>query len=437
MQKDNNVKLIAFVELMLQWVLFSSICYAVYFGVLKLDESFFMRGFWVPLAVTLAFFSRKFIRKFRLFILSNILIMIVCVAAGQGAEMISFNVILGFLICAYSTGLKNREVRIYNDNSIPIREGQNAETVRDAAIRSLVAKEAVSIYFVAVIVVGYFLGVAANNSLLMNIESFFCIVFIILQIVHNNLKQLNYAFNIDGAKADFPASQIITVSRFVMISSVLLIAAGMLLFYNGYYGNIFYHMGAGFMFIFRMVMKFILFLMSLSGREQTSQEENITETEPEEFIGPEPLPDDNDFMELLAEIFGVVLIVGMLFGIIYLIKTYASAFNKTRKVNFDTVEHVASKEKKSKVTVPVSVPVKKDTRNTHKLRKLYKKSVLNGTSGNTPDTTLVPSRLTSTTITSDEEAGARITILYEKARYSMDNITDQEIDEFKRISNNG
>ena len=98
---------------------------------------------------------------------------------------------------------------------------------------------------------------------------------------------------------------------------------------------------------------------------------------------------------------------------------------------------MASKEKKSKVTVPVSVPVKKDTRNTHKLRKLYKKSVLNGTSGNTPDTTLVPSRLTSTTITSDEEAGARITILYEKARYSMDNITDQEIDEFKRISNNG
>ena len=139
MQKDNNVKLIAFVELILQWVLFSSICYAIYFGVLKLDESFFMRGFWVPLAVTLAFFSRKFIRKFRLFILSNILIMIVCVAAGQGAEMISFNVILGFLICAYSTGLKNREVRIYNDNSIPIREGQNAETVRDAAIRSLVA----------------------------------------------------------------------------------------------------------------------------------------------------------------------------------------------------------------------------------------------------------------------------------------------------------
>ena len=435
MQKDNYVKLIAFVELILQWVLFSSICYAIYFGVLKLDESFFMRGFWVPLAVTLAFFSRKFIRKFRLFILSNILIMIVCVAAGQGAEMISFNVILGFLICAYSTGLKNREVRIYNE--IPIREGQNAETVRDAAIRSLVAKEAVSIYFVAVIVVGYFLGVAANNSLLMNIESFFCIVFIILQIVHNNLKQLNYAFNIDGAKADFPASQIITVSRFVMISSVLLIAAGMLLFYNGYYGNIFYHMGAGFMFIFRMVMKFILFLMSLSGREQTSQEENITETEPEELISPEPLPNDNDFMELLAEIFGVVLIVGMLFGIIYLVKTYASAFNKTRKVNFDTVEHVASKEKKSKVTVPVSVPVKKDTRNTHKLRKLYKKSVLNGTSGNTPDTTLVPSRLTSTTITSDEEAGARITILYEKARYSMDNITDQEIDEFKRISNNG
>ena len=132
-----------------------------------------------------------------------------------------------------------------------------------------------------------------------------------------------------------------------------------------------------------------------------------------------------------------MIIVGMLFGIIYLIKTYASAFNKTRKVNFDTAEHVASKEKKSKVTVPASVSVKKDTRNTHKLRKLYKKSVLNGTSGNTPDTTLVPSRLTSTTITSDEEAGARITILYEKARYSMDNITDQEIDEFKRISNNG
>ncbi len=436
MQKVNNVKVIAFTELLMQCVLFLSICYTCYLGILKLDQTHFIDAYWVLVAVIAAFAARKCIRKFNLFVISNFLIIAFAVVtslqAGEG--QITFNLIEAALICIYSTSLKNREVNIYKDNSIPIREGQSAETVRDAAIRSLVAKEAVNIYFLAVIVVGYFVGMAAGSRLLMNIQGLLCILFIVLQIIHNNLKYLKQEYDLNGSKNDFPAEQMKSVSTFVTVVSVILVSIGMAIFYNGYYGNIFSYIGAGFKFIIRMFMKLVIFLMGLSGSSE--MQGTIEQTEAatvEEFVGL--AADDNDFMELLAEIFGMVLIAAMVIGIIYIIKVYASNFNRVKKLGTDTVEYVAPTEKKERVSGYDSMSMHKESKSTKNIRKMYKKQVLNGMKGKRVDSTLTPGKLTKAAITEDDIKASEITSIYEKARYSDEAVTPEEYEKFKRITN--
>ena len=436
MQKVNNVKVIAFTELLMQCVLFLSICYTCYLGILKLDQTHFIDAYWVLVAVIAAFAARKCIRKFNLFVISNVLIIAFAVVtslqAGEG--QITFNLMEAVLICIYSTSLKNREVNIYKDNSIPIREGQSAETVRDAAIRSLVAKEAVNIYLLVVIVVGYFVGMAAESRLLMNIQGVLCILFIVLQIIHNNLKYLKQEYDLNGNKNDFPAEQMKSVSTFVTVVSVILVSIGMAIFYNGYYGNIFSYIGAGFKFIIRMFMKLVIFLMGLSGSSEMQGTMEQTEAATvEEFVGL--AADDNDFMELLAEIFGMVLIAAMVIGVIYIIKVYASNFNRVKKLGTDTVEYVAPTEKKERVAAYDSMSMHKESRSTKNIRKMYKKQVLNGMKGKRVDSTLTPGKLTKAAITEDDIKASEITSIYEKARYSDEAVTQEEYEKFKRITN--
>lgn len=433
MQRVNNVRAIAFTELLMQCVLFLSICYTCYLGILKLDQAHFIDAYWVIIAVIAAFAARKCIRKFSLFVISNLLIIAVAVItslrAGEG--QITFNLMEAALICIYSTSLKNREVNIYKDNSIPIREGQSAETVREAAIRSLVAKEAVDIYFLLVIVVGYFVGMAAGSILLMNIQGVLCILFIVLQIIHNNLKYLKQEYDLNGEKKDFPTEQMKSVSGFVTVISVVLVSFGMAVFYSGYYGNIFTYIGAGFKFIIRMFLKLIIFLMGLSGSSDMQQTiEQTTAATVEEFAVP--AADDNDFMELLAEIFGMVLIAAIVIGVIYIIKVYASNFNRVKKLGTDTVEYVAPTEKKERVSLYGSMSKYKEAKSDKNIRKMYKKQVLNGMKGKAVDSTLTPGKLTKTAITEDDIKASRITSIYEKARYSDESVTQEEYDNFKR-----
>lgn len=433
MQKDNNIRLIAFTELMLQCVLFLSISCSCVMGIIKPENTELINVVWVIPAVVTAFAARKCIRKFGLFVLSNILIFVIAFLSAPDEMGITFNFIQAVIICVYSIGLKNKEVAIYKDNSIPVRDGQSKEEVRDAAIRSLIAKESVDVYLIAVMVVGYFLGMNADDALLMMFQSVLCILFVILQVLHNNLKHLKQEFDLNEKKKGFPASQMMQVSNYVTIISLVLISVGMLIFYNGYYGNIFDYMGAGIKSVIRLIMKVLLFIMGMSGKEQTitDQAETTTATEEEEL---EMLPSqDNDFMELLAEIFGMVLIVAIIMAVIYVIKVYASNFNKLKKVGTDTVEYVSSTEKKVRASENTTDGKKKESRSVRSMRKIYKKRVLKGMNGKKPDLSYTPEMITKSSITQDDIQALQITQLYEKARYSDSEITSEEYEKFKKM----
>lgn len=435
MPKVNNARMIIFTEFLIQCVLFSSLVYTMYFGVLRLPDSYFTRGLWVVLAVIVSFAARLFVRKFNLFLLSNVLVILLAESGGVD-EAMAFNLIVGVILCAYQTSLKNREVRAYNDNTIPVMEGQSAESAREAAVRAQAVGNVISMYFIACFAVGYFIGSAVGSELLLNIQSFLCVLFVVLHLVHNNLKKLHAEYELNEKKRDFPASQMREVNRYVTIVSVILVSVAMLIFYNGYYGNIFSYIGAGFKLIIMLIGRLFVFLLGLSGGESEPVRQVITETaSTEEPVEVEPVA-DNDFMELLAEVFGMVLIVILIFGIIYLIKAYAVNFNRTKKIGLDTVEYVANGEKKERMAAGGSRTAAKPSRQTRSVRKLYKKSVVKGMDGKKPDETLVPGSLTRQAITQDEETAARITQLYEKARYSGGDVSGEELNDFKKLLDN-
>jgi hypothetical protein len=431
MQKAKYTHTIAFTEFLQQFVIFLSLCCTFYFGMLRLDYTHFKDTLWVLAALAIAFFARKFIRKFWIFVFSNVLILVISYYAGSDETQVTLNLLIAFIMCVYSTSLKNREVQIYKDSSIPIHDGQTVEEVRNAALRSLVAKEAVSMWFIAVIVVGYFVGAAADSSFLMNIQGIMCILFIILQILHGNLKSLKQEYDLNGAKKDFPAQQMMSVSRFVTFISLLLVALGMIIFFNGYYGNIFAYIGAGFKFIFKIFGRIFMFLLGLSGSKSTTTGEQTTEAATEPTLTGDLAMDDNDFMELLAEIFGAVLIVALIAGIIYVIKVYASNFNRVKKVGTDTVEYVSSSERKSRVTAYDAQEVHRESRSAKSVRKIYKKSVVSGMKDKKPNVTLPPEELTKAAITDDDARASGITRIYEKARYSNEEVTAVEYEQFK------
>ncbi len=433
MRGDNNTRLIALTELLQQCVLFLSIVYTGCLGIMRMDYTHFADGLWIIVCVAAAFAARKLIRKFSLFMFSNILILIIAYLAGAGEAQVTLNMIVAFILCIYSTSLKNREVATYKDNSIPIREGQSAEMVRDAAMRALVARESVHIYLIAVIVVGYFIGSAAPSRLLMNIQGVLCILFVLLHILHNNLKCMKQECDLNGGKKNFPAAQMMSVSRFVTVISLVVISVVMLLFYNGYYGNVFGYIVAGFRGIIRVFLKALLFLMGLSGSRQTEMSvQEATEATEEAVEGLEM--GSNDFMELLAEIFGVVLIVALLIGVVYIIKVYAANFNRVKKVGTDTVEYIKPSEKKSSVKSVDVMSMKNDSKSDKDIRKMYKKRVLSGLKGKKPDKTYTPQRLTETAVTQDKETALQITAIYEKARYSDETVSQEEYRRFKDLT---
>jgi hypothetical protein len=174
-----------------------------------------------------------------------------------------------------------------------------------------------------------------------------------------------------------------------------------------------------------------MFLLGLSGSKSTTTGEQTTEAATEPTLTGDLAMDDNDFMELLAEIFGAVLIVALIAGVIYVIKVYASNFNRVKKVGTDTVEYVSSSEKKSRVTASDAQEVHRESRSAKSVRKIYRKSVVSGMKDKKPDVTLPPEELTKAAITDDEARASEITRIYEKARYSNEEVTSVEYEQFK------
>lgn len=437
MQKDKSRAWLSFVEMLEQCIVFLAAIYIFYFGLFKMDNTAILYGLWVPTVAIVAFAARKWIQKIQLFIFSNILIFVIAYIFSINDEMILSNMIIALVVSLYSIKLKNHKISLITDQDMPIRDGYTASQAKEKALKSMLISEAVPIYAVAVMIIGYIVGSIQNIEILMMAEAFLSILFVLLVLIHNNANYMYRVFQLNKDKADFPAGQLKYVNKYVNIISIVLIMISMLAFYNGAYGNIFSLVQSGVYQIARFLVGAFLFLLGLGGSDSGVNEPIGEKKDPQDFSkDPELEYVDSPIMEAIAEALGFVLILAIFAGIIYILVHYIKNFNHTKKQGFDVVEFVKPKEEKEYVNKVSIKNNNKESKSVKSVRKIYKKAVLKGTKGVIPNCSTLPSKLTIDNITEDEVKAAAITQIYEKARYSKENITEEEINLIKNYINN-
>lgn len=437
MQKDKSRAFLSLIELFEQCIVFLAAIYAFYFGVFKMDMVAIGYGLWVVAVVILAFIARKCIQKFQIFIISHLFIFVIAYILCINDEMILINMIMALVISAYSIKLKSHKMSLITDQNMPIRDGYTASQAKEKALKSMLINENVSIYAVAIMIIGYLFGTIQNSEVLMMVEAFLSMLFVVLVLIHNNFSHMYQIFQLNKDKADFPAGQLKYVNKYTNIASIVLIVLSMVAFYNGKYGNIFSLMYSGTYQIIRFLMGVFVFLLGLGKHDQLEQEPVEENDEPQNLGGTIELEyPDSPVLEAIAETVGFLLILAILVGIVYIVIHYIKNVNRTKKQGFDVVEFVNPKEEKQSIQKNYRKNGYKESKSVKSVRKIYKMAILKGTKGNAPNRSSQPSKLTIDNITTDEEKAEKITQIYEKARYSEENVTEEEINLIKKYINN-
>lgn len=212
----------------------------------------------------------------------------------------------------------------------------------------------------------------------------------------------------------------------------------MLAFYNGKYGNMFSWVQLGAYQIARFLVGAFLFLLGLGGSGSGEKKPIEEKKDPQDLLDEiEELEyTDSPILEAIAETLGFLLILAIFAGIIYILVHYMKNFNRTKKQGFDVVEFVKPKEEKERIKKASEKKDYKESKSVKSVRKIYKMAILKGAKGNIPNCSTLPSKLTIDNITEDKIKAATITEIYEKARYSEENITEEETNLIKNYINN-
>lgn len=424
---------LSLLEILIQCITFSAVTVAAYFGAVGKPDEQLYTCFYIVVPVVISYFLRKYINNFNLFIFSNICLVLLGIIVGSGTDEKVFNALIMTAFCGYSIKIKNSAQQAYDSKKEQILESGKNITENEAL--SLMAQtERVPMAMVAVIIVGYFVGVLSHRIIIMNMEVIFCIMFIVLQILYNNMSKINQVFILNSGKTEFPARQLKNVNSFMTVAAIILILVGMLIFYNGEYGNIFAIMGSIGASIAKIFGRIFLFILGLFGKES----DNIPQEPPKEpdagqLIGGEAYQ-PSAVMTALIQVFVFVLVIGIIIGLIYCLRVYVRNFNRVRKLGTDKIEYIKPEYKKSSISNDRKLKNVSLSKEEKSVRKLYKAKVLKGTKGKLPDTTSTPIRLTKDTITGDDDKAMKITGIYEKARYSQEKITEEEINIMKNLS---
>lgn len=428
--------LIALFEIAIQCVVFLAILSAIFFGMLEKPDSALLSCLWVIFPVTLSYFFRHVLHSFALFLVSHIVLAcgIVLTMGGSDVTQTVFSVVLAAVLLIFSIHIKNTAIEKGDVRFQPVGDEQTRQN-RDEQLRTLNAGEQIPVSFAAIMVAGYLIGLVSGRDILMNMEVVLCIFFIIFQIIYRNILKMQQVFAIHGGKSEFPAGQFKKVCIFITVAAALLILVGMTLLYNGDYGNIFTLIGGGGMLLVRGIGKIFIFLLGIFGGEQkTVIEESTSQIQStEELIMDSQMP-ESPVMEALAETFGLLLLFALAAGIIYLLVMYIRNFNKTQIQGRDYIEYIRPEEKSrrqkkenKKQRSTVSGEVKS-------VRRLYKSRVLKNAGDKAAEVSGTPSQITKEHITADLQLASKITGVYEKARYSDETVSKEDVEFIKNLS---
>lgn len=264
--------------------------------------------------------------------------------------------------------------------------------------------------------------------------SLYCgIAFILIQVVYHNLNNMNDIMLMNREISNFPARSMVSVNLFIMSIVGVLCVGAMVLVNNQYVYRMVEGLGSIFIILLRYMLKFLL-----RKDEEPDIDEDLTNKE-------KPQPDNElfaqewqgglleDILNGIAIIIGIVLIVTVIICLAAAFVRLMRRFRGTGNAEGDIKEFIVPqgintyrihRRKKEEDGIRGSGNIK--------ARKLYKSIVKKGAAkkGTSIDSNMMPEEISSRFIAHGADEA---TAIYEKARYSDTQVSEEEVELLKKL----
>ena len=429
-------------EIIILCIVYISMATGVYVGLAGNDAGNAYYCLIVVIPVLVTYYARKHIKSYPLFICLNLVF--VFIAAGLSKSDIEFAgyVCTAVAIVAHSIRLKGLYVQKKQyENAGSSTDYSVSGRSKDDMQLAVGAGEKLHMAYCVFMIAFYIVGSYHNNTALMGIQLFLFMAFVICQFFYSQLSELYKIFVTNEGKSEFPARRIMRINVGMMIIFAIFMILGMLLFYNGRYGNIFQTIGAGLMAVLKVILRILLWLIGRGPVSEPHEEETTAAT-----MDWNNQNDDlnqvynNTAANALMEVVAICAIIGVLVAIIYAIVKYAKKFSRSLDNDGDEVEYLNNDVQKEQNGIKLKKAREVKDKNNIQYRKLYKKyarskkyMTKNKMSGTTVSQEMMPEEITKKLITDDEEKSRIITKNYEKARYSDEEVSKDDIEFLKKL----
>lgn len=430
-------RMIRLFELFLQMQLFLAMMIGFNLGIIGKQEGRMWESFLILIAVVLCYLFRRKIKNFTLFVLLHLGMVFATAFFAQNDKELVFYFIAVAIVCAYSMWVRTIYVRRTEYQYASPNNTDMTDESRDEQALVISSSEHISVYACLVMLIFCFIANSKNvNSIMLNnCEIVLFVTFILSQVIYNQIKEISREFFVNKGKTEFPKRQIIRTNVYIISVVCAFMVVGMILFYNGRYGNIFTLIGSAFLGLFRIIIKLVLMLWGSGPTQDQTEIPDETESQIEHGFAGEAdggYSMDNPAMNAMFEVVLTMLVLALAVSFIILIRRYSVRFRKNKYEDGDEIEFLEKENQKKTISLNNSDFEERDSNNLNKkYRKIYKKYAVRGNKQNQIEPSMMPENVTRQRITKDKQAGDRITISYEKARYSRDSITKEELDFLK------
>lgn len=292
--------------------------------------------------------------------------------------------------------------------------------------------ENIPVGFLALFVISSLIGGYVNSDLIYNSSVYMAFAFIIMKLIDHHLCNEDDFFSVNVDTSNVPYHQMIKVNTFIMLIVTVVCSAIMFILNN----NATVNMAKGLLKVVGFVFGKIFALIFAHG--ESVPEENMITTPPETGGGMgamPPVPEETIVTAILnwiAIVVGVVVCVTLFVAICVAVVKKVKGIHIGGGVETDEREFIAPSN-----LVATRVKRNENKDETEKLpanlkvRKLYKNTVLKnfGKSGRYKLDKMAPETITASYVGEDTNA----TRIYEKARYSKNTISDDEIQYMQRL----
>lgn len=434
------------IEIMLLLIAYTSIATGVYIGVAGKDAGNAYYCLIVAIPVLVTYWSRRHIRNYQLFIVINVIfVFIAAKLAKTDIELVGYMVIAG-VIGAHSIRLKHLYVK--RKQYEKVKDSEYEKSGYSDALKSeddrkiaLNANERLNIAYIIFMVIFYIMGDLQHNAGLKAIQIFLFVAYVLCQFVYNQIDKLYEIFIVNEGKSEFPSKRIMRINVMMMFVFGILMIIGMFIFYNGRYGNIFQTIRAGIMFVVKGILWVLLKLIGMGPDSSQNVQQETTTAANESALIDSVMGTSNPVVgNALMEVVGLFVMIGLFVAIIVLIVKYSKVFSKSLDNDKDEVEYLNKDTEKQEYNIKAHKKPKPEDKINIQYRKLYKKyakskrvMAKNKLSGIKPDSNMMPEEITIKTITDDEVKAKKITEAYEKARYSKEEVTKEDVEYLKKL----